>query len=48
MNDILYVAEYFMLPDQAAVLAALNIVQTGLAVYSFMNWRSIMKKGETV
>ena len=44
INDILYVVEYFMLPNQAIVLAILNIVWTGLAVYSFINWRRIMKQ----
>ena len=43
VNDILYVVEYFMLPNQAIVLAILNIIWTGLAVYSFINWRKIMQ-----
>lgn len=46
VNDILYVVEYFMLPNQAIILAALNVIWTGLAVYSFVNWRRIMQKEE--
>lgn len=44
VNDIAYVVEYFLLPNQAISLAILNIIWTGLAVYSFINWHSIMKK----
>ena len=48
INDILYVIEYFMLPNQAVMLGVLNIVWTGLAVYSFINWRRLMKKGASI
>ncbi len=47
INDIAYVVEYFLLPNQAISLAILNIIWTGLAVYSFINWHSIMKKEQT-
>ena len=46
INDIFYVAEYFLLPDQAILLAVLNIIWTALAVYSYIRWRSIMKREE--
>ena len=48
INDILYVIEYFMLPNQAVMLGVLNIVWTGLAVCSFINWRRLMKKGVSI
>lgn len=44
INDIFYIAEYFMLPDKAILLGILNIVWTALAVYSFFRWRGIMMK----
>ena len=46
INDIFYVAEYFLLPGHAIMLALLNVIWTGLAVYSFFNWRKIMGEGE--
>lgn len=48
VNDVFYVIEYFLLPDQAIMLAVLNMIWTGLAVYSFFNWRRLMKEGESV
>ena len=44
VNDILYVVEYFLLPERAIMLGILNAVWTGLAVFSFVNWLRIMKK----
>ena len=44
INDLFYIAEYFMLPDQAILLGILNIIWTALAVYSYIHWRGIMKK----
>ena len=41
INDLIYVVEYFALPNQALYLMALNIIWTGLAVYSFINWKNI-------
>lgn len=42
INDVVYVVEYFLLPNQAIYLMFLNIVWTGLAVYSFINWKKIV------
>lgn len=38
INDIAYIAEYYMLPDQAVYLLALYIIWTAMAVFSFINW----------
>ncbi len=46
VNDIFYAIEYFILPDQALYLFALNVVWTFMAVGSYINWKRIMKKGE--
>lgn len=43
VNDIFYAVEYFILPDQALYLFALNIVWTFMAVASYINWKKIMK-----
>lgn len=43
VNDIFYIVEYIMLPDKAIYLAVLNLIWTALAVYSYFNWRKIMK-----
>ena len=48
INDILYIVEYFMLPNQAVMLGVLNIIWTGLAVYSFINWKKLAKEGELI
>lgn len=42
VNDIFYAIEYFILPDQALYLFALNIIWTGMAVGSYINWKNIM------
>lgn len=39
VNDICYCVEYWLLPDQAFYLFALNIVWTVMAVVSFVVWR---------
>lgn len=44
INDILYVTEYWLLPDQALYLMALNIIWTGMAIGSFITWNKIYKK----
>ena len=46
INDIFYAIEYFILPDQALYLFALNIIWTGMAVVSYINWNKLMKEGK--
>lgn len=43
INDIFYAIEYFILPNQALYLFALNIIWTFMAVGSYINWNKIMK-----
>ena len=43
VNDIFYAIEYFILPDQALYLFALNVIWTFMAVASYINWKKIMK-----
>lgn len=43
VNDIFYAIEYFILPDQALYLFALNIIWTFMAIGSYFNWKKIMK-----
>lgn len=43
INDIFYAVEYFILPDQALYLFALNIIWIFMAVGSYINWNKIMK-----
>lgn len=45
VNDIFYAIEYFILPDQALYLFALNVIWTFMAVASFINWNKLMKEG---
>ncbi len=42
INDIFYAIEYFILPNQALYLFALNIIWTVMAVASYINWKKIM------
>lgn len=44
INDIFYAIEYFILPNQALYLFLLNVVWTGMAVLSYINWNKIMKE----
>lgn len=44
INDIFYAIEYFILPDQALYLFALNVIWTFMAVGSYINWKKIMKE----
>lgn len=44
INDIFYAIEYFILPEQAFSLFLLNVVWTGMAVVSYINWKKIMNK----
>lgn len=46
VNDIFYAIEYFILPDQALYLFLLNVIWTGMAVMSYVNWKKLMKEGE--
>ena len=41
INDLFYIAEYFLLPDKAVYLICLYIIWTILAVVSFFNWRRL-------
>ena len=43
INDIFYSIEYFILPNQAIYLFALNIIWTFMAIASYVNWNKIMK-----
>lgn len=43
INDVFYALEYFILPDQALYLFALNVIWTFMAVGSYLNWNKIMK-----
>ena len=45
INDIFYAIEYFILPNQALSLFALNIIWTIMAIISYFNWKKIMKRG---
>ncbi|MCM1053091.1 MAG: nicotinamide riboside transporter PnuC [Ruminococcus sp.] len=44
INDIFYAIEYFILPDQAIYLFALNVIWTVMAVGSYFNWKKLMKE----
>lgn len=46
INDIFYAIEYFVLPDQALYLFALNIIWTIMAILSYINWKNLMKEGK--
>ena len=41
VNDVFYIAEYFMLPDKALYLIGRYVVWTILAIVSFVNWRRL-------
>ena len=41
INDLFYIAEYFLLPDKAVYLICLYIIWTILAAVSFFNWRRL-------
>ena len=47
INDIFYAAEYFILPEQALRLFVLNIIWAVMAVFSYINWKKIMKRKES-
>ena len=46
INDIFYCFTYWLLPDQALYLFALNVIWTFMAIGSFINWYKIMKNNE--
>ena len=46
INDILYVTEYWLLPDQALYLMILNIIWTGMAIGSYITWNKMYKEQE--
>ena len=41
VNDIAYILQYYMLPDQAWYLIILYVIWTGFAIGSFVNWKRI-------
>ena len=43
INDIFYAIEYFILPNQAIYLFALNIIWAFMAIGSYINWNNIRK-----
>ena len=45
INNIFYAAEYFILPNQALYLFALNLIWTIMAIASYYNWNKLMKEG---
>lgn len=44
INDVLYVIEYFLLPNQAIYLMLLNVLWTFMAIGSYITWNKIYKK----
>ena len=46
VNDLFYIAEYFLLPDKAICLIGLYIVWTILAAVSFLNWWRLYVKNK--
>ena len=48
INDIFYAVEYFILPDQALYLFALNIIWTFMAIGSYINWSKIMERTKVI
>ena len=44
--DVLYVAQYWLLPDQALYLMGLNVVWTVMAVISYINWKNLYDKNK--
>lgn len=41
INDLFYIAEFFMLPDRAWYLIGLYIIWTVLSIVSFVNWKRL-------
>ena len=42
VNDLLYCAEYYMLPHQAFYLFALNVLWTLMAIVSYLQWKQFL------
>ena len=45
VNDVVYIVEYAMLPDQALYLLGLYVIWTAMAVLTFYTWHKDYKKG---
>lgn len=43
INDVLYIIEYYMLPERAWYLITLNIIWTFMAIGSFITWNKLSK-----
>ena len=41
INDILYIVEYFMLPEKAIYLILLNVIWTFMAIGSLITWNKL-------
>ena len=48
INDIFYAIEYFILPEQALSLFGLNVIWTIMAITSYIKWKKIMYRGESI
>lgn len=46
INDLCYCAEYYLLPDQALYLFALNVIWTLMALVSYWKWWKILQAEE--
>jgi len=44
--DVLYVAQYWLLPDQALYLMGLNVVWTIMAVISYISWKKLYNENK--
>lgn len=44
INDLFYVLEYWLLPDQALYLLILNVLWTVMAVLSYWNWKNLLSE----
>lgn len=44
INDLVYIAEYSLLPQPAYWLIGLNAIWTVMAILSYRNWKQIMHK----
>lgn len=45
VNDVVYIAEYALLPDQALYMLGLYVVWTVMAVLTFYTWHKDYKRG---
>lgn len=44
--DVLYVVQYWLLPDQALYLMGLNVVWTVMAVISYISWKKLYNENK--